>query len=210
MRFLGNLFRKKQAEKQSSPAKVQQPSRADYSFVRDGKGNVVGMWLRDPELAQDSFTLMALLSKHQQLSGGLLNAVTTQQYRVVSNTFDDAGGCFLMFGTSPAPGEQASPPPFQILDLRSEDEKQIEREAQMDLGGEDEQFARRLCSLQYQRDARGNTTPTAHAEIRKIGEYLGANGGDKRMRRIAYRVQTLGGSARELEWDWEDICGWTP
>jgi hypothetical protein len=92
-----------------------------------------------------------------------------------------------------------------VVDLRPESERQIEREAQHDLGGEDEQLARKVLLLQQQRDS-----PQVKAEIRKIGEYLGSNGGNDRMVRIAYRVVALGGSSRQLEYDWQGICGWMP
>ena len=94
---------------------------------------------------------------------------------------------------------------MNFFDLRPESEKQIELQAQHDLGGEDEQLARRLVQLQREQE------PTAaKAEIRKIGENLGANGGSDRMARVAYRVEYLGGSSRQLEYDWAGICGWQP
>lgn len=48
----------------------------------------------------------------------------------------------------------------------------------------------------------------AEKEVRNIGVYLGANGGDDRMRMIAYRVKSLGGRIQALEYSWVGICGW--
>jgi hypothetical protein len=89
---------------------------ADYSFVKDPNGQVVGMWLRDKELPQDTMHLMiiTLLKKHQgrlaevrmPISDDLLKMVTSQNYRVVPNDFDQKGGCFVMFGQTLAPGEE--------------------------------------------------------------------------------------------------------
>lgn len=89
------------------------------------------------------------------------------------------------------------------IDLRPESERQLALQAQDDLGGEDEQLAQRLRQLQ-----RGHESPAAKAEIRRIGEDLGANGGNDQMARVAYRVEYLGGSSRQLEFDWAGICGW--
>jgi predicted RNA-binding Zn-ribbon protein involved in translation (DUF1610 family) len=94
---------------------------------------------------------------------------------------------------------------MQVFDLRPESERRIELEAQHDLGGEDEQLARKVLSLQMQRGSK-----EAETEIRKVGEHLGANGGSDRMARVAYRVEALGGSSRQLEWSWSGICGWQP
>jgi hypothetical protein len=73
---------------------------ADYSFVRDEKGEVSGVWLRDEAQAQNQELLLALLLKHGVPPTGMLGG-----FRVVSNTYDDSGGCFVMFGQAPAPGE---------------------------------------------------------------------------------------------------------
>ena len=87
----------------------------------------------------------------------------------------------------------------------SEKQRNIEKKAQLDLGGEDEKLARELFSLQRQVN-----TPQINSKIKEIGEYLCANGGDDRMQLIAHRVAYLGGSSRQLEWDWSGICGWQP
>lgn len=78
---------------------------ADYSLVNDQNGNVNGLWLRDPQAARDPELLAALFMKHD-LPDELSVAVMTGSYRVVANTLDDAGGCFVVVGSAPAPGEQ--------------------------------------------------------------------------------------------------------
>jgi uncharacterized Zn finger protein (UPF0148 family) len=93
---------------------------------------------------------------------------------------------------------------LDFVDLRPHTEKQIEREAQSDIGGEDEILARRLVALEREMD----TSEEARREIRAIGEAVGQSGGSPRMKRLAYRVQALGGSLRTLEYEWEGICGW--
>jgi len=94
-----------------------------------------------------------------------------------------------------------------LIDLRPEHERQVEKQAQTDLGGEDEQLARRLLVLQSATED-GRVQPDAAAEIRRIGEHLGEHGGSDRMTRVAYRVQAIGGNSRLLEHYWEGICGW--
>lgn len=73
---------------------------ADYSWVEDQDGNIRGMWLRNPADAQKRELLAALLAKHDQPSE-LLAKVLSGSYRVVPNTVDGAGGCFVMFGSAP-------------------------------------------------------------------------------------------------------------
>jgi hypothetical protein len=46
------------------------------------------------------------------------------------------------------------------------------------------------------------------ARAREIGEYLCANGGDPRMKKVGYRVKALGGNTRILDDFWDAICGW--
>ena len=77
----------------------------DYSFVEDNAGIVHGIWLRDPSIADNPFTLIFILTKHKVLSAELTEAIMEERYRMVENRYDDAGGCFLMFGVTPAPGE---------------------------------------------------------------------------------------------------------
>ncbi len=97
---------------------------------------------------------------------------------------------------------------LEFLDTRSEEEKQIERDAQSALTAEEEKLAKKLSYLSCQQDEQGRTLPEAKVDIRKLGEYLCANGGTNRMKKVAYRVQTLGGDVRTLQIFWDGICGW--
>jgi hypothetical protein len=78
---------------------------ADYSFVRSN-GKIVGLWLRDARFAQNPNVLMPLISREHLLSGDLMVQIIGRKYRVVPNTFNKAGGCFVMFHGMPAPGEK--------------------------------------------------------------------------------------------------------
>lgn len=77
----------------------------DYSFVKDPNGEVVGIWLRELETAEDPFLPMMLFCKHRNLSGEILASIVQKTYRTVPNTHDQGGGCFLMFLPAAAPGE---------------------------------------------------------------------------------------------------------
>jgi hypothetical protein len=74
---------------------------ADYSLVRDGNGQVCGLWLREEINAQDQNKLAALLALNG--AGHLME----KSYRTVPNKADSNGGCFVVFGDAKAPGEQA-------------------------------------------------------------------------------------------------------
>jgi hypothetical protein len=41
-----------------------------------------------------------------------------------------------------------------------------------------------------------------------MGEQLCANGGNERMKRIAYRMQAFGGRSQDCEMYWVGLCGW--
>jgi len=77
---------------------------ADYSLVDGPGGAVCGLWLRREADARNHELLGMLLVKHG-LPQELFDAVSRGSYRVVPNRFDSAGGCFVMFGAAPAPGE---------------------------------------------------------------------------------------------------------
>jgi len=96
----------------------------DYTFVKGSDESIVGMWLRDPKVALDQTKTLELLIKHKYESlsnefspmiagehAPLGLAAATGRYRVVPNNFDDYGGCFVMFGTASAPGEEVTPEP---------------------------------------------------------------------------------------------------
>lgn len=99
-----------------------------------------------------------------------------------------------------------------VVDLRSNQERALERKARSSLRGKDEEIAHRLLTLTQQANDVYYTDKEAYnrmfSEIKSIGEDLCSNGGDKRMKRVAYRVSALGGSARELEMYWNGVCGW--
>lgn len=76
---------------------------ADYSFVKDGSGNACGIWLRDPSALDKPGMVETLLMMNNH--SHLLNDYLKKRYRKVANTYDKAGGCFVMFGSVKAPGE---------------------------------------------------------------------------------------------------------
>jgi hypothetical protein len=95
-----------------SKPKKSRPSKAgSYSMVKGTNGQVCGLWLGDSEIVQKKTKILgALLAKHNLL-GELGSSVLTGDYRIVTNTFDNAGGCFVMFGSMEAPGEPLTPTP---------------------------------------------------------------------------------------------------
>jgi hypothetical protein len=78
---------------------------ADYAMLKDNNGDVCGFWFHNPEIAQDPDMINLLLAKHD-LPDELLFVVSTGNYRIVPNRFDNSGGCFMMFGSELAPGER--------------------------------------------------------------------------------------------------------
>lgn len=91
-------------------------------------------------------------------------------------------------------------PEMRVIDFRPDWEIQMEHEVQSDLGGEDEQYARQLCTFLAQHD---------QGAARKIGEELYAKGGHRRMVRVCLRVKALGGAASTLERRvWDGIGEW--
>lgn len=105
---------------------------------------------------------------------------------------------------------------LSVFDLRGDDERRIETEGKSNLGGEDEQLAHKLVELVLRYDGLySSDRPAAdnvQEEIKSIGERLCSNGGDARMKRVAYRVAALGTGKRvrirDLELHWDGICGW--
>ena len=73
---------------------------SDFSFVNDASGKVRGLWVRRPEDAQDQVYLMTLFMR-----GGLSSAEISAGFRLVTNKVDSNGGCFVMLGSTRAPGE---------------------------------------------------------------------------------------------------------
>jgi hypothetical protein len=78
---------------------------ADYSFVRDQSGTASGIWLRDPSTLEKEGSVEVLLSLN---ASNLLDDYLAKKYRIVNNEFDSQGGCFVMFGSAKAPGEDGS------------------------------------------------------------------------------------------------------
>jgi hypothetical protein len=102
-------------------------------------------------------------------------------------------------------GSRASTAGSDLVDLRPESERKIERKAQSRVSPEDEEIARRMVSLIQQCQSLDDA---AAQEMKKIGEQLCAHGGNERMLLIAYRVQALGRRVRDCELYWDGICGW--
>lgn len=73
---------------------------AEFSFVQDRNGKVLGLWVADRGAIEQPGLLEALLARQEQ-TAGLLG----QPRRVVPNSYDNKGGFFVMFGSTPAPGE---------------------------------------------------------------------------------------------------------
>ncbi|HEV7670049.1 MAG TPA: hypothetical protein VGS22_16130 [Thermoanaerobaculia bacterium] len=78
-------------------------------LVCDAAGQVVGFWLgRDPgKNLLPSFLKMAAVS--EKLDEASYISISLGDYRVVTNTFDERGGHYVMIGPARAPGEQIAP-----------------------------------------------------------------------------------------------------
>lgn len=72
--------------------------------MRSSDGTVRGVWVRSPRVAQRREVIIMLCIKHSLPMDAYIT-VLQGDYRVVPNTFDQAGGCFVMFGSELAPGE---------------------------------------------------------------------------------------------------------
>ncbi len=92
-----------------------------------------------------------------------------------------------------------------VVDLRSGEERQMEKDARKAMKEEDEAFAQKLSRL-----ATGSMEhwESDRAEIRRIGEQLSQNGGLDRMKRVCYRVGAICGRSRVIEGEWDGIGGW--
>ncbi len=73
------------------PAGRERPADDEYALLRDGAGELEGLWISDVRQADDAF-IGAVLDRH-----GMRGDVTTSRYRVVRNTFNDRGGVFVRF-----------------------------------------------------------------------------------------------------------------
>ncbi len=92
---------------------------ADYSMVKEKDGKVCGFWLHEPEYwlqhahgqgALKYPELKMLVIKHS-LHEDVFQAIMNGKFRIVPNTFDDKGGVFLMFDSTPAHSEKTAPDP---------------------------------------------------------------------------------------------------
>ncbi|MFB3893990.1 MAG: hypothetical protein ACE15C_18430 [Phycisphaerae bacterium] len=79
---------------------------ADYSYIKSN-GRIVGLWLREPMQAKDHVVLMSMISREHKLSGELMVQIIGRKYKVFPNTFNNSGGCFVMFFGTPPPGQRA-------------------------------------------------------------------------------------------------------
>jgi len=82
----------------------------DFSLVKDQRGVFRGIWLRNPDEANDLYFLIMLTARiadeqGQSFPEEYIASVTAKQYLVVRNTYNDDGGCFVTFGGALAPGE---------------------------------------------------------------------------------------------------------
>lgn len=90
------------------------------------------------------------------------------------------------------------------------------RQTASTLSAEDQELAQKLAQLLVQELAAYKKDQVAfdrcHSEIRAIGEFLCREGGSERMTRTALFVGKLTAGrnvgVRDLELDWEGICGW--
>jgi hypothetical protein len=89
-------------------------TKADYSFVKDPNGKIAGLWIKEIQYAANPAYLHSLLKKHhgpqaekqEPVTDELLKLVLSQNFRIAANNFNKQGGCFVMFGGMPAPGEK--------------------------------------------------------------------------------------------------------
>ena len=72
---------------------------ADFSEVKDNNGNVCGLWLGNPRDANDHVYLTVLMMR-LGVPQDTCARVMGGDRRVVANTVDGRGGCFVMFGSA--------------------------------------------------------------------------------------------------------------
>jgi hypothetical protein len=73
---------------------------ADFSEVKDKDGKVCGLWISDPKDANDPVYL-AVLMMRLGVPQDACARVMAGGGRVVANTVDNKGGCFVMFDSAP-------------------------------------------------------------------------------------------------------------
>jgi len=77
---------------------------SSYTIIKDPKGAVQGIWFKDSASVNDRKLIFMLLSKSGASSMVIEDAIAGC-YRIVTNTKDPAGGCYVMLGDMRAPGE---------------------------------------------------------------------------------------------------------
>jgi len=88
---------------------VEQPT-GDYSLVKGQSGNVEGLWIRDPKIAQDGTMLLFLLMK-AGIPKEVMTTIAMGYYRI--DTQKNIVGCFVMWNV---PLTETPPmPPFPPL-----------------------------------------------------------------------------------------------
>ena len=87
----------------------------DYSLIKDEKGEINGFWLKDPNFwlfdsderdKKKRLTRLRTLVVKHGLSEDVFNKIIDRKYRIISNTDNNSGGIYLMFGGALAPGEK--------------------------------------------------------------------------------------------------------
>ncbi len=81
----------------------------DCSLLKN-EGAVCGVWIEDPETVNDRIALMKMVQKEcrrkdAKFTDEIEYAIDNSEFRVISNTHDHRGGCFVMFDGTRAPGE---------------------------------------------------------------------------------------------------------
>lgn len=82
----------------------------DYLPIKDQTGTVRGIWLKDPDQAEDTEYMNMLASRiAREQPKDVFPAEYTEdsaegRYKTYANNFNHSGGCFVMFGGHPAPG----------------------------------------------------------------------------------------------------------
>ena len=74
--------------------------RQDITLLRGPSGRVTGAWVRNSADAHNQIFMVAAF-----LKAGLSTGEIAGQHRIVPNEATDEGGCFVMLGSFPAPGE---------------------------------------------------------------------------------------------------------
>jgi hypothetical protein len=92
-----------------------------------------------------------------------------------------------------------------VVDLRSNAERRMGRDAAKGLGASDESAARGLCRLASESQKMGDSK---YNEMTRIGEQLYGRGGHALMQQVCYRVKALGGSYTYVSTAWNGVGEW--